>query len=138
MADLIFNSIKSLTYERPAVEHGYTDQFLFVDLTNGIISVEPVEKRIKKTFIGGKGYDLWLLWNAVKATTTWNDPENAICIASGPLAGTPNYPGSGKSTVTTISPLTGSVVDSNVGGHFGPLLKFSGFDAKQNAQSVMS
>ncbi len=129
MADLIFNSIKSLTYQRPVIKHGYTDQFLFVDITNGIISVEPVAKKIKKTFIGGKGYDLWLLWNAVKSTTTWNDPENAICIACGPLGGTPNYPGSGKSTVTSISPLTGSVVDSNVGGHFGPLLKFAGFDA---------
>jgi aldehyde:ferredoxin oxidoreductase len=29
----------------------------------------------------------------------------------------------------TLSPLTGAVVDSNVGGYFGPYLKFSGFDA---------
>jgi len=45
------------------------------------------------------------------------------------MGGTPVYPGSGKSIVTTISPLTGSVIDSNVGGYFGPYLKFSGFDA---------
>jgi aldehyde:ferredoxin oxidoreductase len=31
--------------------------------------------------------------------------------------------------VTSISPTTGSVIDSNVGGYFGPYLKFSGFDA---------
>jgi aldehyde:ferredoxin oxidoreductase len=84
---------------------------------------------MKNVFIGGKGFDLWLLWNAVHGTTKWNDPENAICIASGPMGGTPVYPGSGKSIVTTISPLTGSVIDSNVGGYFGPYLKFSGFDA---------
>ncbi|MBW1753926.1 MAG: aldehyde:ferredoxin oxidoreductase [Deltaproteobacteria bacterium] len=84
---------------------------------------------MKAVFIGGKGFDLWLLWNAVSGTTKWNDPENAICIASGPMGGTPIYPGSGKSIVTTISPLTGSVIDSNVGGYFGPYLKFSGFDA---------
>ena len=30
---------------------------------------------------------------------------------------------------TTISPLTHSVIDSNVGGYFGPYLKFAGFDA---------
>ena len=39
------------------------------------------------------------------------------------------YPGSGKSIVTTVSPLTGAIIDSNVGGYFGPFLKFSGFDA---------
>jgi aldehyde:ferredoxin oxidoreductase len=45
------------------------------------------------------------------------------------MGGTPAYPGSGKSIVTALSPLTGSVMDSNVGGYFGPYLKFSGFDA---------
>ncbi|MCK9310556.1 MAG: aldehyde:ferredoxin oxidoreductase, partial [Candidatus Cloacimonetes bacterium] len=39
------------------------------------------------------------------------------------------YPGSGKSIVTTISPLTGIPVDCNVGGHFGPYAKFAGWDA---------
>ena len=45
------------------------------------------------------------------------------------MGGTPIYPGSGKSIVTTLSPTTASVIDSNVGGYFGPYLKFSGFDA---------
>ena len=39
------------------------------------------------------------------------------------------YPGSGKSLVVAISPQTDVPIDSNVGGYFGPLLKFSGFDA---------
>ncbi len=84
---------------------------------------------MKETFVGGKGFDLWLLWNAVNGNTRWDSPENALCIACGPLGGTPIYPGSGKSIVTAISPTTGSVMDSNVGGFFGPYLKFSGFDA---------
>ena len=29
----------------------------------------------------------------------------------------------------SLSPLTGTAIDSNVGGHFGPLLKFAGWDA---------
>jgi aldehyde:ferredoxin oxidoreductase len=84
---------------------------------------------MKRIFIGGKGFDLWLLWQAVNPETRWNSPENTICIASGPMGGTPAYPGSGKSIVTAISPLTDMVIDSNVGGYFGPYLKFSGFDA---------
>jgi aldehyde:ferredoxin oxidoreductase len=70
-----------------------------------------------------------MLWNAVKPETRWNDPENSVCIACGPLGGTPAYPGSGKSIAATLSPLTGAPIDSNVGGYFGPYLKFSGFDA---------
>jgi aldehyde:ferredoxin oxidoreductase len=121
--------IRSLTYERPAIDRGYTDRTLHVDLSGPAIDIRPIEEKVKEVMVGGKGYDLWLLWHAVTGDTAWNDPENAICIASGPLGGTPTYPGSGKSIVTTISPLTNTVVDSNVGGYFGPFLKFSGFDA---------
>ena len=129
MSELKINEIKTLDYERPGIEKGYANQTLFIDLSESDISIKPVTEKMKDVFIGGKGFDLWLLWNAVTGKTKWSDPENAICIASGPMGGTPVYPGSGKSIVTTISPTTGSVMDSNVGGYFGPYLKFSGFDA---------
>ena len=123
--------VKTLDYKRPEIKKGYADQTLHIDISNADIAIKPVEQKTKDLFVGGKGYDLWLLWNAVQADTRWNDPQNAICIASGPLGGTPIYPGSGKSIVTTLSPLTESAMDSNVGGYFGPYLKFSGFDAMQ-------
>jgi aldehyde:ferredoxin oxidoreductase len=129
MSDITFKERKAFTYKRPEVEKGYANQTLAVNLSNSEISIKPVTAQMKEIFVGGKGFDLWLLWNAVKGTTRWDDPENAICISSGPLGGTPIYPGSGKSIVTTLSPTTGSVMDSNVGGYFGPYLKFSGFDA---------
>ncbi|MBQ0718487.1 MAG: hypothetical protein KBT64_14850, partial [Sulfitobacter litoralis] len=122
-------TIKTFNYDRPIIEKGYANQTLFIDISVPDISIKPVDEKMKDVFIGGKGFDLWLLWHAVKSTTKWADPDNAICISSGPMGGTPLYPGSGKSIVTTISPLTGSVIDSNVGGYFGPYLKFSGFDA---------
>ena len=100
-----------------------------IDVGNRDVAIKPVTDMMKQVFIGGKGFDLWLLWQAVGPETRWNDPQNAICIASGPMGGTPGYPGSGKSIVTSISPLTGIPVDSNVGGYFGPYLKFAGFDA---------
>ena len=129
MTELRFKEIKTLKYERATLEGGYANQTLYVNLSKPGISIKPVTQKMKETFIGGKGFDLWLLWNAVKGTTQWDDPENAICVSCGPLGGTPIYPGSGKSIVTTLSPTTGSVMDSNVGGYFGPYLKFSGFDA---------
>ena len=131
MTEIKMEAIKTFDYDKPAIEKGYANQTLSIDISDSDISIKPVTDKMKEVFIGGKGFDLWLLWNAVKSTTKWNDPENAICIASGPMGGTPIYPGSGKSIVTTISPLTGTMIDSNVGGYFGPYLKFSGFDAME-------
>ncbi|MGD9307220.1 MAG: aldehyde ferredoxin oxidoreductase C-terminal domain-containing protein, partial [Desulfobacterales bacterium] len=128
MTEFKLKEIKTLKYDRPSISNGYADQFLGIDISTQDISINPVSEEMKKVFIGGKGFDLWLLWNAVKPTTKWTDPENALCISSGPMGGTPSYPGSGKSIVTAISPTTEIVMDSNVGGYFGPYLKFSGFD----------
>jgi aldehyde:ferredoxin oxidoreductase len=131
MPEFYLKVTKTLDYKRPEIDKGYNDQTLHINISKADISIKPVEQKTKDTFVGGKGYDLWLLWNAVQADTRWDDPQNAICIACGPLGGTPVYPGSGKSIVTTLSPLTKAAIDSNVGGYFGPYLKFSGFDAMQ-------
>lgn len=116
-------------YKPVKLDKGYASRTLIVDVGKNRIESRPVSDEMKEIFIGGKGFDLKLLWDLTKPDTKWNDPENAICISSGPLGGTTSYPGSGKSLVTTISPQTDIVIDSNVGGHFGPFLKFSGWDA---------
>ena len=117
------------TYEPSPSERGYTGQTLYVNLSDNTISAKPVTDMMKDKFTGGRGFGLWLLWHGVKDDTKWNDPENEIVISSGPCGGLTQYPGSGKSLVVSISPLTNVVIDSNVGGHFGPLLKFAGWDA---------
>ena len=129
MTTLRQETLKTIEYDKPDIVSGYANQTLKVNLSDQSFEFKPVSQNMKDTFTGGKGFDLWLLWHAVTPETRWNDEDNALCIASGPMGGTPIYPGSGKSIVTSISPLTGSVMDSNVGGHFGPYLKFSGFDA---------
>jgi aldehyde:ferredoxin oxidoreductase len=118
-------------YSLPEIQKGYANQTLYINLDNKEITLKPVSDEMKEKFIGGKGFDLWLMWNSLPKhrIVKWNDPENEICISSGPLGGSIFYPGSGKSIVTSISPLTGIIIDSNVGGYFGPYLKFSGFDA---------
>ena len=116
-------------YELSEVEKGYANRTLYVNLSDNAIASKPVTQQMKDVFTGGKGFGLWLLWNGVTGDTKWNDPENEIVIASGPIGGTTQYPGAGKSLVVSISPTTHSVMDSNVGGHFGPLLKFAGWDA---------
>ena len=121
--------LAEFSYDLKKCERGYSNRTLYIDLSNMNIEEKPVSEQIKRTFTGGKGFCLWLLWNGTKPTTQWNDPANELVFSSGPIGGITTYPGSGKVTVTTISPLTHSVVDSNGGGYFGPYLKFSGWDA---------
>jgi aldehyde:ferredoxin oxidoreductase len=116
-------------YEPASPERGYAGQTLYVNLSNRTISTKAVTEEMVEKFIGGRGFGLWYLWHGVNDDTRWDDPENEIVISSGPCGGITQYPGSGKSLVVSISPLTDVVIDSNVGGHFGPLLKFAGFDA---------
>jgi aldehyde:ferredoxin oxidoreductase len=110
-------------------ERGYTRRTLFVDLDTMTIKEKPIPQEVIDVFTGGRGFGLYYLWHAITPQTKWNDPENALIISPGPLAGNTQYAGSGKSLVVTLSPQTGIPIDCNVGGYFGPLMKFCGFDA---------
>ncbi|HUW07333.1 MAG TPA: aldehyde ferredoxin oxidoreductase C-terminal domain-containing protein [Williamwhitmania sp.] len=121
--------LASWKYDWKPLHRGYTDKTLYINLSKNEVKEKAVPAQMKEKFIGGKGYDLRLLWDATKPETKWNDPENEIVISSGPIGGITQYSGTGKSIVVSISPQTDIVIDSNVGGFFGPFLKFSGFDA---------
>jgi len=121
--------LKVYEYQPAKVERGYADHVLYVNLSSNTISSKPVSRMMKEKFIGGRGFGLWLLWNGIQDDTRWDDPANELVISSGPIGGVTQYPGTGKSMVVAISPTTHSVIDSNVGGHFGPYLKFAGWDA---------
>jgi len=116
-------------YTWAPIDKGYNNRTLYVNVGNNTISEKPVTQLMKDKFIGGKGFGLKLLWESTKPDTKWNDPENEIVISGGPVCGITQYSGAGKSLVVSISPQTDSVMDSNVGGYFGPFLKFCGFDA---------
>ncbi|MFH2142811.1 MAG: aldehyde ferredoxin oxidoreductase N-terminal domain-containing protein, partial [Bacteroidota bacterium] len=121
--------LKSWSYKWAPIDKGYNNRTLYVNVGTLEIKEKPVTEFMKEKFIGGKGFGLRLLWDATKPDTKWNDPENEIIISPGPIAGITQYSGTGKSLVVSISPQTDSVIDSNVGGYFGPFLKFSGFDS---------
>jgi aldehyde:ferredoxin oxidoreductase len=117
------------SYEWKQLDKGYTDKSLYINLSENKILAKDVPAAMKEKFIGGRGYGLKMLWDATTPTTKWNDPENEIVISSGPIGGITQYSGTGKSICVALSPQTDSVMDSNVGGFFGPFLKFAGFDA---------
>ncbi|MEE9441023.1 MAG: aldehyde ferredoxin oxidoreductase N-terminal domain-containing protein, partial [Candidatus Thermoplasmatota archaeon] len=121
--------IAEYKFKKGEIKRGYANRTLYVDLSTGTIKEKPVTEEMKKKFTGGRGFGLKLLWDSIKSTTRWASEENELIITTGPLCGTTQYAGSGKSLCLTISPSTDIICDSNVGGFFGPYLKFVGFDA---------
>ncbi|MEI6387365.1 MAG: aldehyde ferredoxin oxidoreductase C-terminal domain-containing protein [Spirochaetota bacterium] len=124
-----FRLLSEQSYEKRPVVKGYNMRTLHADLGTKKFREKPVSEQMRDKFVGGKGFGLRLLWDGTTPATRWDSPENEIVIAMGPVCGNTNYPGSGKSLVCALSPMTDVPIDSNVGGYFGPYLKFSGFDA---------
>ena len=123
------NVLKEFPFEITPLYRGYANRTLRIDLDKNEINTGVVTQQMKDLWTGGKGFDLWLMLQEINRDTKWDSHNNPICFSSGPLGGTTSFPGSGKTLVTTLSPLTNLVIDSNVGGYFGPFLKFAGFDA---------
>jgi aldehyde:ferredoxin oxidoreductase len=121
--------LATYSYKKGEVNKGYANRTLYVNLSTGVIQEKPVTDEMKKKFTGGRGFGLKLLWDSIKPTTRWNSEENELLITTGPLCGTTQYAGSGKSLCLSVSPSTNIICDCNVGGFFGPYLKFAGFDA---------
>lgn len=121
--------LKEYTYKIGSIDRGFANRTLYINLDSNEIKEKPVTEKMKKLFTGGRGFGLKLLWESIKPSTRWDSKENELIITTGPLCGVTQYPGSGKSLCLTISPSTDIICDSNVGGFFGPYLKFAGFDA---------
>ncbi|HEX2987715.1 MAG TPA: aldehyde ferredoxin oxidoreductase N-terminal domain-containing protein [Chloroflexota bacterium] len=108
--------------------HGWIGQILRVDLTAGSCRVEPLDKGIAGDYLGGRGLGLRLLADEVPWNADPLGPENRMVFAAGPLTGT-SAPAGGRFSLTTLSPLTGTIFDANSGGRWGVALKAAGFDA---------
>ncbi len=121
--------LKEWSYDWHPIEKGYNNRTLYINVGSKEVSEKPVSQEMKDKFVGGKGFGLRLLWDATTPDTKWDDPENEIIISPGPIGGITQYSGAGKSLLVSISPQTDSIMDSNVGGFFGPFMKFAGFDA---------
>lgn len=107
---------------------GYAGRILRVDLTNERSWVQTMTPEECRRNIGAVGFGSQILWDEVPGNVNWNDPENRLILASGPLAGTPIW-GTGSLTVVTKGALTNGATVTNAQGFFGANLKYSGYDA---------
>lgn len=108
--------------------NGWTGKILDVNLTTGAVVTKPLDEKMARLYIGGRGLGARLLWDEVGPEVDPLSPENVLIIANGPLTAT-GYQTSNRFSVTTKSPLTGTVLDANSGGFWGMQFKKAGYDA---------
>lgn len=107
---------------------GYMGKILRVNLTKGKITEDPLEERVARKFIGGRGLGAYILFNELKPNIDPLGPANKLVVATGVMTGIP-LPGNSCLNVMAKSPLTGIWGESTAKGLFGPELKATGYDA---------
>lgn len=105
--------------------YGYTSKSLRVDLSSQKTEIISTPSGLCDNFIGGRGFGVALIGKRIQ--NEFDSPDMPLIFASGPLVGT-SAPTSGRSSVISRSPLTGTMLDCSVGGKFGTELKKAGFD----------
>jgi len=101
-------------------------KILRVNLSTGRTSTENTEKYAYKT-LGGRGINSLIMLNEIEPKTKWDDPDNLLCFGTGSLVGT-MAPGSCRTDISTINVFSGGKGSANVGGFWGPELKYAGYD----------
>ena len=108
--------------------YGNWGKILRVDLTRESFATENVGEETYRKYIGGVGIASKIIFDEVGPEVDPFDPNNVIVFSVGPFQGT-GIPGSGRWTVSSLSPLTGMWGESCGGGYWGPEFKRTGFDA---------
>jgi aldehyde:ferredoxin oxidoreductase len=106
---------------------GWTGKLLRVNLTTGECKTEAIPKQWLKEYVGGRGLAARYLYEELDPTVEPLSPENKLIFATGPLTGTP-VPCGARYMVVTKGALTNAITTSNSGGHWGPEVKFAGYD----------
>ena len=98
-----------------------------VNLTERTVEYFPTPPEIIDKFLGGRGLNMYYLHKYLNPGCDPLSPDNVLIIGTGLLTGY-LVPNSGRHSVTCKSPETGIIGDANIGGFFGPELRFAGID----------
>lgn len=98
----------------------------YIDLTRREVRVRDIPLEMRRLYLGGRGLDMYLLYNHVEKGVDPLSPDNVLLVSAGLLVGTPLA--AGRTHVGGKSPLTGIVGSTNMGGFFSPELRLAGFD----------
>lgn len=100
---------------------------LRVDLSARSAQTEELPVEVARAFLGGRGLGAYIALRERLYEVEPLSAQNLLVFAPGPLTGT-GAPASGRYSVTSRSPLTGTVFDGNSGGNWGNALRRVGYD----------
>ena len=100
---------------------------LRIDLDSGKV-VKEATTDYAKHWLGGRGLNSRILYRETDPTVNPLDPANVLMFSLGPFTGT-MVPGSGRVEVAAKSPVIGIQGMGNMGGYWGPELKYAGYDS---------
>ncbi|MCJ7499843.1 aldehyde ferredoxin oxidoreductase family protein [bacterium] len=100
---------------------------LKIDLSSGIVKRESLSYEYVRRFIGGRGLGAALIAPYATEGVDPLDGSVPLVLAAGPLTGA-GIPSGDRFSLSTISPLTGTVMDTNSGGRLGRSLRRAGSD----------
>lgn len=100
-----------------------TRKTLFVDLTTRKVRVNEIPVSLRKSFLGGRGLNMYYLIHAAARGIDPFDASNPLIFGAGLLTGVFG----GRLNVSGKSPESGYLGDSNVGGFFGAELSGTGY-----------
>jgi len=108
---------------------GYMGTLLHVDLSTGAIAKAPLpDEAVLRTWIGGIGLGLHLLFQSIRPQAGPDDPDTPILLVTGPLTGTRAPSSSDWKIVTLRSDLPYHPAVTQAHGYFGARLKHAGYD----------
>ena len=106
---------------------GWTGHILRVNLTAKTHKKESFTEEFAKTWVGGRGFAVKILFDELRPGIDPLGPENKLIVALGPISGIP-APNTGKAVVAAKSPLTGFYGDGNLGTRVTEQLRKAGYD----------
>ena len=99
---------------------------LFVDLERRETRRKYLPAEVLTHFLGGRGANMWLLYNLLQEEKDALDPEIPLIFGSGVL--TSVMPSATRGNFTSKSPESYAILDSNGGDYFPAFLKRHGYD----------
>jgi aldehyde:ferredoxin oxidoreductase len=104
-----------------------TARLLRVDLSTGQTADEVVPPDVLRRWVGGTGIGVYYLNKEVPPGVEWDDAENRVIIATGPLANT-RVSGTGTTSAVFKGPMTGLAGATQANGFLGAFLRSQGYD----------
>jgi len=89
----------------------------FVNLSDGSYETKKIPMEWRRKFLGGRGVNMHLLSKSYASIPDPFSPENPLIFGAGLLTGLPGF--GSRMNITSRSPESGHLGDSNMGGEFG-------------------